>query len=130
MRREGWKETSMDPLHWLGILMGLGVLILLGLAVLRGEFAEIERPKYEMLGQELPRESKPAQPGRLGVEDRIIRLGLAIAGGYYASRFGWGTPLGVVLAVLALYVGVTAIVAHDYLYKILNIDTRLPEHRG
>lgn len=120
----------MDPVNLLGILLGVGVLVLIGVAVFRGELREMERPKYEMLGQELPRESKPARPGRLGVEDRIIRLGVAIAGGYYASRFGWGTPLGVVLAVLALYVGVTAIVARDYLYKILNIDTRLPEHRG
>lgn len=120
----------MDPLNWLGVLLGISVLVLIALAVLRGELREIEKPKYEMLGRESPQETKPAQPGRLGVEDRIIRLGLAIAGGYYASRFGWGSVLGVVLAVLAFYVGVTALIARDYLYKILKLDTRLPEHRG
>lgn len=119
----------MDPVNWLGILLGIGALVLIALAVFRGELREIERPKYEMLGQEPPTETTPAQPGRLGVEDRIIRLGLAIAGGYYASRLGWGALLGIVLAVLVLYLGVTAIIARDYLYKIFKIDTRLPEHR-
>lgn len=120
----------MDPLNWLGVLLGVGALALIVLAVFRGEFRELERPKYEMLGQEPPRETQPARPGRMGIEDRIIRVGLAIAGGYYASRFGWGSALGIVLLVLALYVGVTALLARDYLYKILKIDTRLPEHRG
>lgn len=129
MRREGWKETSMDPLNWLGILMGLGVLILLGLAVLRGEFAEIERSKYEMLDQKPPAITKPAQPGRMGIEDRIIRFGLATAALYYAARLGWLTPLGLFLMALTLYLGVTALLARDYLYKIFRIDTRLPEHR-
>jgi hypothetical protein len=119
----------MDPLHWLGILLGIGALVLIALAVFRGELREMERPKYEMLGQEPPTETKPARPGRMGIEDRIIRLGLAIVGGYYASRFGWGTALGTVLAILALYLGVTALLARDYLYKIFQIDTRLPEHR-
>lgn len=119
----------MDPLNWLGILLGVGALALIVLAVFRGEFQEIEKPKYEMLGQEPPTEIKPARPGRLGIEDRIIRVGLALAGGYYASRFGWGSALGIVLAVLALYLGVTALLGRDYLYKILKLDTRLPEHR-
>ncbi len=119
----------MDPLNWLGIVLGIGALALVLLAVFRGELREIERPKYEMLGQEPPTETRTVRPGRMGIEDRIIRLGLAIAGGYYASRFGWGTPVGIVLAVLALYLGVTALIARDYLYKILKIDTRLPEHR-
>lgn len=120
----------MEPLNWLGILLGIGALVLIALAVFRGELREIEKPKYEMLGQESPQETKPKQPGHLGIEDRIIRLGLAIAGGYYASRVGWGSAFGIVLAVLAFYVGVTALLARDYLYKIFRIDTRLPEHRG
>lgn len=119
----------MDPVNWLGILLGIGALALIALAVFRGELGEIEKPKYEMLGQEPPRETKPAQPGRLGIEDRIIRLGLATASGYYASRLSWGSVLGLVLAVLAFYLGVTALIARDYLYKILKLDTRLPEHR-
>ncbi len=119
----------MDPVNLLGILLGVGALALIVLAVFRGEFREMEQPKYEMLGREPPPEAPPARPGRLGIEDRIIRLGLAIAGGYYASRFGWGTPVGVVLTVLALYLGVTAVIARDYVYKIFQIDTRLPEHR-
>lgn len=119
----------MDPLNWLGIVLGIGALALVLLAVFRGELREIEKPKYEMLGQEPPPQTQRAHPGRMGIEDRIIRLGLAIAGGYYASRFGWGTLGGIVLAVLALYLGVTALIARDYLYKILKIDTRLPEHR-
>lgn len=129
VRREGWKETSMDPLNWLGILMGIGVLILLGLAVLRGEFAEIERPKYEMLQREPPQLEKPAQPGRMGIEDRIIRFGVVAAALYYADRLGWTTTLGLLLMLLALYLGVTALLARDYLYKIFKIDTRLSEHR-
>jgi len=119
----------MDPLNLLGILLGFGALALIVLAVFRGELREVEKPKYEMLCREPPAEPKSAQPGRVGVEDRIIRLGLAIAGGYYTSRFGWGTPAGVALMVLALYLGVTALIARDYLYKIFEIDTRLPEHR-
>jgi hypothetical protein len=120
----------MDPVNLLGVLLGVGALALIVLAISRGEFREIETPKYEMLGREPPQEARPARPGRLGIEDRIICLGLAIAGGYYASRFGLGTLGGVVLAVLALYLGVTALLARDYLYKIFHIDTRLPEHRS
>ncbi len=119
----------IDPLNWLGVLLGIGALVLIGVAVFRGELREIERPKYEMLGQEPPAETKPRRPGRLGIEDRIIRVGLAIAGGYYASRFGWGSALGIALAVLAFYLGGTALIARDYLYTIFQIDTRLPEHR-
>jgi hypothetical protein len=122
--------SEMDPVNLLGVLLGVGALALIVLAIFRGEFREIETPKYEMLGREPPQEARPARPGRLGIEDRIIRLGLAIAGGYYASRFGLGTLGGVVLAVLALYLGVTALLARDYLYKIFHIDTRLPEHRS
>ena len=119
----------MDPANLLGILIGVGVLILIGLAVFRGELKDMEKPKYEMLGQEPPAETKPAEPGRLGVEDRIIRFGLAIASGYYASRLGWQTPVGVLLLAASLYLGVTSIIARDYFYKFLNLDTRLPEHR-
>ncbi len=119
----------MDPLNWLGIVLGIGALALIALAVFRGELREIEKPKYEMLGQEPPSETKRAQPGRLGIEDQIIRFGLAIAAGYYAWRLGWRSALGGVLAVLAFYLGVTALLARDYLYKIFQIDTRLPEHR-
>ena len=119
----------MDPLNWLGIVLGIGALGLIVLAIFRGEFGAMEKPKYEMLGQEAPRETKPAQPGRLGIEDRIIRVGLAIAGGYYASRVGWGSALGIVLAIVAFYAGMTALLARDYLYRVFKIDTRLPEHR-
>lgn len=119
----------MDALNWLGILMGVGVLVLLGLAVFRGEFREIERPKYEMLQREPPQSEKPAQPGRMGIEDCIIRFGLVTAALYYADRVGWTTPPGVLLLLLAIYLGVTALIARDYLYRIFKIDTRLPEHR-
>lgn len=119
----------MEPLSWLGILLGLEVLILIGLAVLRGELRDLERPKYEMLGQEPPVAVAAKRPGCLGIEDRIIRLGLAIASGYYASRLGWGMAGGWLLSAFALYLGLTTLVARDYLYKKLRIDTRLPEHR-
>lgn len=119
----------MDPINLLGILLGLGSLLLIGLAVLRGEFSEIERPKYEMLDQSPPPETRPAQPGCVGVEDRIIRFGLAVAASYYAARLGWGTAWGIGLVVLALYLGATALIARDYLYKFLKLNTRLPEHR-
>jgi len=120
----------MEPLSWLGILLGLGVLLLIGLAVFRGELRDLERPKYEMLGQEPPMNVKRSfRPGRLGVEDRIIRLGLAIAAGYYTWRLGWGTLGGWLLSLLALYLGFTTLIARDFLYKKLKIDTRLPEHR-
>ncbi len=119
----------MDPVNLLGILLGIGALVLIGLAVFRGELNDIERAKYEMLDQEPPPETKPAQPGRLGVEDRIIRLGLAITAGYYGARLGWATGPGILLVVAALYLGATALLGRDYLYLLLNLDTRLPEHR-
>ncbi len=119
----------MDPVNLLGILLGLGALALIALAVFRGELSNLEKPKYEMLGQEPPKESKPAQPGRLGIEDRIIRLGLCGAAGYYASHLGWQTPLGIFLMLVSLYTGITGLIARDYFYKCLKLDTRLPEHR-
>jgi hypothetical protein len=119
----------MDAAQWLVILLGIGVLILIALAALRGEFREIERPKYEMLGRAPPADSRPARPGRVGVEDRVIRIGLAIPFAYYASRLGWLSAAGMVLTVVAVYLGATALVGRDYLYKLLRLDTRLPEHR-
>jgi hypothetical protein len=119
----------MDPVNLLGILLGLGVLALIALAVFRGELHNLEKPKYEMLGQAPPAESQPAQPGRLGIEDRIIRLGICGAAGYYASHLGWQTPLGLLLILISLYTGATGLIARDYVYKFLKLDTRLPEHR-
>jgi hypothetical protein len=80
----------MDPVNLLGVLLGVGALALIVLAISRGEFREIETPKYEMLGREPPQEARPARPGRLGIEDRIICLGLAIAGDITPHDLGGG----------------------------------------
>lgn len=119
----------MDPLHLVGILLGLGVLLLIALALFRGELRDMERPKYEMLGQEPPEAVAPKRPGRLGIEDRVIRLGLVGASLYYAARLGWVHPGGIALGVLGVYLLLTGLSGRDPLYRWRGWDTRLPEHR-
>jgi hypothetical protein len=65
----------MDPVNLLGVLLGVGALALIVLAIFRGEFREIETPKYEMLGREPPQEARPARPGRLGSKIALFAWG-------------------------------------------------------
>lgn len=118
----------MDPLNLLGIILGLSVLILIVLAVSRGEFRDIERPKYEMLGLAPPDKGEQERVrGRLGVEDRVIRVGLVGAAVYYAARAGWSHPLGLSLLAAAGYLLVTGLTGWDLMYRLLGWDTRFPE---
>ncbi|OGF53118.1 MAG: hypothetical protein A2Z21_06925 [Candidatus Fraserbacteria bacterium RBG_16_55_9] len=119
----------MDPLNLFGILLGVGVLLLIALAVFRGELSDSERPKYEMLGQEPPSIRVPARPGRLGVEDRVIRLGLVGASFYYSSQLGWAEASGIALGMLGAYLLLTGLVGRDPVYRWRGWDSRAPEHR-
>jgi len=118
----------MAPMEILGIVLGLGVLLLIVVALFRGELRDIERPKYEMLGLTPPEARRERVPGRLGIEDRVIRLGLVGAAFYYAgARLGFGHPLGVLLGALGAYLLITGLVGRDPLYYALGWDTRFPE---
>ncbi len=122
--------VTVTPVELLGIALGLGVLLLIGVAVLRGEFRDIERPKYEMLGLAPPEVERERErvPGRLGIEDRVIRLGLTGASLYYAgARLGWDHPLGIALGAVGGYLLLTGLVGRDPLYWALGWDTRFPE---
>lgn len=116
----------MDPLGWLGVLLGLGVLLLVIVAVVRGELRDLEGPKYEMLGVAPPEERPERVPGRIGVEDRIVRLGLVGAAFYYAAQAGWTRTLGMALAALGTYLLITGLVGRDPLYRRMGWDTRTP----
>lgn len=125
---------TVTPVELLGIALGLGVLLLIVAALFRGELRDIEKPKYEMLGLTPPPPPSPAErergrvPGRLGIEDRVIRLGLVGAAFYYGgARLGFGHPLGVALGVLGGYLLLTGLVGRDPLYYALGWDTRFPE---
>lgn len=119
----------MDPLNLLGILLGLGALLLIALAVFRGELSELERPKYDMLGQEPPVVTAPKRAGRLGIEDRVIRLGLVGALFYYATQLGWVQWSGIALGVLGAYLLLTGLVGRDPVYRWRGWDSRAAEHR-
>ncbi|GEM_PF-1282580 len=120
----------MEAVELLGIVLGLGILLFLVVALFRGELRDLERPKYEMLGlaPPPPEAQRERVPGRLGVEDRVIRLGLVGAAFYYAgARLGWTHPVGILLGVLGLYLLLTGLVGRDPLYYALGWDTRFPE---
>jgi hypothetical protein len=117
----------MDPLNLVGILLGLGVLLLIVLAVSRGELRDLERPKYEMLGLEPPEELPERRPGRLGIEDRVIRLGLVGASFYYAGRLGWAEPAGIALVMVGAYLLVTGLLGRDPIYLLKGWDSRSPQ---
>jgi len=117
----------MDPLNVLGVLLGLGALVIIVLALNRGELSDLERPKYEMMGLSPPTQRPERRPGRLGIEDRVIRLGLVGASFYYAARAGWTQPLGITLGLLGVYLLATGLLGRDPLYRLKGWDTRLPE---
>ena len=109
----------MSPLEVLAVLLGVGMLVLILLALSRREF-DSERPKYEMLGQEPPAQV-PARPvGRLGPEDRIVRLGLVGAAFYYAARLDWMSVVGIVLSLVGIYLLMTGLLGRDPIYRLLK----------
>jgi len=116
----------MDPLNLVGILLGLGVLLLIVIAISRGELRDLERPKYEMLGLEPPEELPERIPGRLGIEDRVIRLGLVGASFYYAGRLGWVEAGGIALVAIGTYLLITGILGRDPFYLLKGWDSRSP----
>ncbi len=97
----------------LGILLGISALTLFAVAWGRGEF-DAEAPKYEMLGMEPPA-PQPPRPGdtRLGVTDRVVRLGLLGAVFHYAGVAGWSSPAGVILAAGGLWLAATGALGRD-----------------
>ncbi len=109
----------MSALEIAAVLLGLGILALIVLGLTRGEF-DAEAPKYEMLGLEPPVPPQSAHAaGRLGPVDRVVRLGLIGAAFYYAARWGWASPLGVVLSLIGVYVTVTGLWGKDPVYRLL-----------
>lgn len=119
--RAGLKRFTTTGYH------ALGALAIIVLALKRGELSDLERPKYEMMGLSPPTERPKRQAGRLGIEDRVIRLGLVGASLYYASRVGWTRPLGITLGLLGAYLLVTGLLGRDPLYYLKGWDSRLPE---
>lgn len=104
----------------LGVLLGILALGLLAVAIGRGEF-DAEAPKYEMLGWDPP-EPQPPQPRdpRLGVTDRVVRLGVLGAVFHYAGEAGWTSPVGLVLAAAGAWLAVTGIIGRDPLVAWLR----------
>ena len=116
----------------LGVLAGATFVAFL--AFRRGFFGDSERPKYEMLGMS-PQDvaEAPASSGgraNEGVEDRIVRLALAVVAFYYAlARFEMPSPGAIVCLAIGLYLALTTASGFDPVYRLLHWDTRLPEHR-
>jgi hypothetical protein len=59
----------------------------------------------------------------VGTTDRIIRVAIAVAAVIGAGVVGFGSPLGIVLLVVAVVMGVTAAVGWCPLYRILGLST-------
>jgi hypothetical protein len=110
-----------------GILLGASVLIFIILAVSRGELSNLESAKYEMLDMSPPDKAVERKSGRIGIEDRIIRLGLVGAAFYYASRFGWSNLLGISLGILGSYLLLTGLFGRDPIYMLRGWDTRMSD---
>ncbi len=115
----------MEPFSLLGALLGIAILVFIILAIFRGELSKMEHPKYEMLGLTPPAPAIERVRGRIGIEDRIIRLGLVGPCFYYASRFGWSTFIGIALGAIGTYVLITGIAARDPIYWLCRWDTRM-----
>lgn len=124
------ERLIFTPLDLVAIALGMAA-ILLGVLLVVGRTTWDESPKYEMLGQQPPeRTVRPRVPGRMGVEDRLVRVGVAVVALYYAaSRLGFGEPVGWLLGLVGLYLAGTCALGRDLLYRRLGLDTRLPEHR-
>lgn len=116
-------------------LLVILVLALSGVMLLwafrRGQFRDTERAKYEMMGTAPPPAgARGSGRANQGVEDRILRVCVAIVLFYYAfARLGIGSVGGVILTVAGAYLVLTGLAGYDPLYKLLKLDTRLPEHR-
>jgi hypothetical protein len=111
----------------LGILLGVVAPTLFAVAWGRGEF-DAEAPKYEMLGMEPPAPQPPV-PGdkRLGVTDRVVRLGLLGAVFHYAGAAGWTSAAGLVLVAGGGSLAATGVFGRDPLVGWLR---RIREQRS
>ncbi|ROO27294.1 hypothetical protein SAOR_08835 [Salinisphaera orenii MK-B5] len=110
---------------WEAIALATGAgIVILFLAALRHEEFDAEAPKYEMLGLPVPTRPPRRGSGRLGPTDRIVRLGAIGAAFYYAGHFGWGEPVGLVLALVGLYLSVTGLFGRDPIYYLRDSRSR------
>ncbi len=109
----------MTPLEWLAAGLGVSIVGLILVGLRRGEF-DTEKPKYDMLGLPTPEPESAVvvKPGKLSPTDRITRLGLIGACFYYASRVGWGDPVGIVLVVVGTYAALTGFWGKDPFYLL------------
>ncbi len=123
-------SPAFTPLDLAAIALAV-LAILLAVALVAGRSTWDESAKYEMLGQEPPDVShRPRVPGRLGVEDRLVRFGLAIVLLYYAAtRLGPLQAPGAAVGLVGLYLATTCALGRDWVYRRLGYDTRLPEQR-
>ena len=118
----------MDWVSSLAIVVGVATIVFVLIAYLKGEFSRMEDPKYEMLGLEKPDRSIEIVRGRIGVEDRIIRLGLVGAAFYYSTRIGgWEVLPGMLLSIFGAYLFVTGIWGRDPIYMIFRWDTQMAD---
>jgi len=117
----------MDLVTSLTAIIGIGIVIFILFAFLRGEFRNMETPKYEMLNIEKPEITHEKIPGRIGVEDRIIRIGLVGAGFYYAARIGHESEIATVLSAIALYLLITGLFGDDPIYEFFKVDTKIAD---
>lgn len=110
----------------IAIALAITIVLLLFVALSRNEF-DSEAPKYEMLGLKPPANPPRLAAGHLGPTDRIIRLGAIGAAFYYAGRFGWAEPAGLLLAVFGLYLLLTGLLGLDPFYYWRAQRSRRPE---
>lgn len=86
---------------------------------------DIGAPSSAAVASDVHRHDDPAARGVVGVEDRIVRLGFTIALTYLAiTWFGINSPAMWGLIAPVLYMGATAIIGRDPVYRRLRLTTK------
>ena len=117
----------MDWVTSLTAVVGIGTVLFILIAFLRGEFKDMETPKYEMLDMPKPEATQEKIPGRIGIEDRVIRLGLVGAAFYYSARVGPDSEISTLLTLIGAYLLVTGIFGDDPIYEIFKLDSKISD---